>query len=153
MQPDAPPKPYKLGILAGGGELPRLLIQACRRLGRDVFVIAFKDQCDPQTVEDVDHAWVRLGAAGKSILHLKDNAVVDLVMAGRIRRPSVTALMAIRTVIAFWNLADSRNRWTLPSGPDCSGGMRRKLPSWLVVSFMPVCTRALPCPIVLGAIL
>jgi len=89
----------KLGILAGGGELPRLLIQACREAGRDVFVIAFKGQCDPQTTEAVDHAWVRLGASGTSIALLKNNGVEELVMAGRISRPSVTALMPdVRTV-------------------------------------------------------
>jgi len=91
----------KLGILAGGGELPRLLIQACRKAGRDVFVIAFKDQCDQQTTTDADHAWVRIGAAGKSIKLLKNNGVVDLVMAGRIRRPSIAALMPDARAIKF----------------------------------------------------
>jgi len=97
MPPDAP----KLGILAGGGELPRLLIQSCRKAGRDVFVIAFKGQCDAETVVDVDHAWVRLGAAGKSIQLLKANAAQDLVMAGHIRRPSMTALMPDARAIRF----------------------------------------------------
>lgn len=83
----------KLGILAGGGELPRLLIETCRRTGRGVFVIAFKNQCDVETVSGVDHAWVRLGAAGRAIQLLKENGVEDLVMAGRIRRPSAAALM------------------------------------------------------------
>lgn len=97
MPSDAP----KLGILAGGGDLPRLLIQACQKAGRDVFVIAFKDQCDAQTVAGIDHAWVRLGAAGKSIEALKNAGVVDLVMAGHIRRPSVTALMPDARAVRF----------------------------------------------------
>jgi len=97
MPPDAP----KLGILAGGGELPRLLIQSCRAVGRDVFVIAFKGQCDEETLAGVDHAWVRLGAAGKSIQLLKDNGVRELVMAGHIRRPSMTALMPDARAIRF----------------------------------------------------
>jgi DUF1009 family protein len=96
-----PPEAPKLGILAGGGDLPRLLIQACQKSGREVFVIAFKDQCDAQTVADVDHAWVRLGAAGKSIQALKDAHVIDLVMAGRIRRPSMTALMPDARAMRF----------------------------------------------------
>ncbi|HEY9080711.1 LpxI family protein [Magnetovibrio sp.] len=97
MPPDAP----KLGILAGGGELPRLLIQSCRDQGRGVFVIAFKGQCDAETVEGVDHAWVRLGAAGASIKLLKDNGVTELVMAGHIRRPSMAALMPDARAIRF----------------------------------------------------
>jgi len=101
-KPDAP----KLGILAGGGELPRLLIRTCREQGREVFVIAFKGQCDAETVTDVDHApvdhaWVRLGAAGTSIKLLNDHGVQDLVMAGHIRRPSVTALMPDARAIRF----------------------------------------------------
>lgn len=91
----------KLGILAGGGELPRLLIQTCRDQTRDVFVVAFKDQCDPQTTEGVDHAWVRLGAAGQAIKHLRDNGVEELVMAGRIKRPGVAALMPDTRALKF----------------------------------------------------
>jgi len=83
----------KLGILAGGGELPRLLVNACHVADRDVFVIAFKGQCDRQTTCGVDHAWVRLGAAGQTIQRLRDNGVEDLVMAGRIRRPGIASLM------------------------------------------------------------
>ena len=91
----------KLGILAGGGELPRLLIQTCAQAGRGVFVIAFKGQCDEETVQGVDHAWVRLGAAGKSIQYLKDNAVAQLVMAGRISRPGISSLMPDARTIKF----------------------------------------------------
>ncbi|MFC1672821.1 LpxI family protein [Pseudomonadota bacterium] len=91
----------KLGILAGGGELPRLLIQACQSAGRPVFVIAFKGQCDKKTTADVDHAWVRIGAAGKSIELLKANGVEELVMAGRIQKPSVSQLMPDARTLKF----------------------------------------------------
>lgn len=91
----------KLGILAGGGELPRLLIAACREAGRDVFVVAFKDQCDTQTTVGVDHAWVRLGAAGAALKALRKNGVKDLVMAGRIKRPSFTGLMPDVSAVRF----------------------------------------------------
>lgn len=98
MPPDTLPK---LGILAGGGELPRLLIEACRASGRAVFVIALKSQCDPETTQGVDHAWVRIGAAGKAIDVLKANDVVELVMAGRIRKPSMAQLMPDARTMKF----------------------------------------------------
>ena len=98
MPPDTLPK---LGILAGGGELPRVLIAACRAQGRDVFVVALKSQCDPQTTQGVDHAWVRMGAAGKAIDTLKANNVVELVMAGRIRKPSMAQLMPDARAMKF----------------------------------------------------
>ena len=82
----------KLGILAGGGALPARIIARCRQTERDFFVIAIEDQTRPETVADVPHAWVRLGAAGKVLALLHDAGVQDLVMAGAIRRPSLGAL-------------------------------------------------------------
>lgn len=84
--------PRKLGILAGGGPLPVRLIQSCRASGRQFFVAAFEDQTDPETVEGVPHAWVRLGAAGTLVEKLREAGVEDLVFAGRVRRPSLSAL-------------------------------------------------------------
>ena len=52
-----------LGILAGSGALPGRLIEACAKTGRPVFVLAFIGAADPAVVENVPHAWVRLGQA------------------------------------------------------------------------------------------
>lgn len=81
-----------LGIVAGGGDLPRRLIDACTGQGRPFFVIAFRDQTDPETVVGTPHVWLRLGAAGEALSVLRDRGVGQLVMAGRIRRPSLAAL-------------------------------------------------------------
>lgn len=40
-------KNKKLGIIAGGGTLPRSLIEHCRKTGRDFFVIAVEGNADP----------------------------------------------------------------------------------------------------------
>ena len=82
----------KLGILAGNGELPVRLIAACRASGRPVFVLAFEGQTDASLVEGVAHAWCRLGAAGTAFKLLRENGVQDLVMAGRVTRPSLAEL-------------------------------------------------------------
>jgi DUF1009 family protein len=82
----------KLGILAGSGELPRRIVEACRATGRPCFVLAFEDFCEPATVADVPHAWVRLGAGGEGMKRLHENGVEELVMAGGVRRPSLWAL-------------------------------------------------------------
>jgi len=89
----------KLGILAGGGELPARLIGACRRNGRDVFVLAFEGQTNPATVQGVDHAWTRLGQGGAALAALRAAGVAELVMAGAITRPSLSELRPdLRTV-------------------------------------------------------
>jgi DUF1009 family protein len=81
-----------LGILAGGGELPAQLIEACRLDGRSVFVLAFEGHTDPATVDGVAHAWIRLGAAASVFEILKQAGVSELVLAGAITRPSIAEL-------------------------------------------------------------
>lgn len=92
----------KLGILAGGGSLPNLIIEACRQSGRELFVVAFEDQADADLVSDVPHAWVRLGAAGKTLKLLKDASVEELILAGRITRPTMAALRPDAKAVEFF---------------------------------------------------
>jgi UDP-2,3-diacylglucosamine hydrolase len=82
----------KLGILAGAGELPLRVIEACRASSRPIFVLAFEGSADPAVTEGVPHAWVRLGAAGEGLRLLRENGVEELVMAGGVRRPSLRSL-------------------------------------------------------------
>ncbi len=93
--------PPKLGILAGGGELPAKIIQACQDGGRDFFVVAFEEQAEKGAFDDVPHVWVRLGAAGKSIEHLRQAGCKELVMAGAVRRPSISALRPDKWLTQF----------------------------------------------------
>jgi DUF1009 family protein len=82
----------KLGLIAGSGTVPRQLIEACRGSGRPVFVIALEGQTDAATVAGVDHVWVKLGAAARTIQALKDAHVEELVLVGPIQRPSLVTL-------------------------------------------------------------
>jgi DUF1009 family protein len=82
----------KLGIVAGGGRLPRRLVEACRAAGRDVFVLALEGSADPETLRGVPHAWCRMGAAVMGLSLLRQNNVTELVLAGSVRRPSLVAL-------------------------------------------------------------
>ena len=85
-------RPPKLGILAGGGALPRHLIAAARAQGRDVFVVAFHGQTEPATAEAAPSFWTHLGNAGETLSRLHGEGVEDLVLAGPIRRPSLLQL-------------------------------------------------------------
>ncbi len=84
--------PPKLGILAGGGPLPAQLIAACKASGRSLFVLAFKGETDPATVVDVEHAWIRVGAAGTGMELLRRAGCEELVLAGPVRRLSPASL-------------------------------------------------------------
>ena len=85
--------PGKLGILAGGGELPQLLIRKCGDLGRPVHVIALTGHAEPAVVEMSPHDWVRLGAAAEAFSKLRDAGAEEVVFAGKIHRPSLRELM------------------------------------------------------------
>lgn len=82
----------KLGIIAGGGDLPARLVAACRAEGREHFVLALHDQTSAETVETTPHAWIGLGQVGAGFAALHDAACVELVLAGRVRRPSLREL-------------------------------------------------------------
>jgi DUF1009 family protein len=82
----------KLGILAGGGMLPALVRDACRKDDRPYHVIVFEGQGDPAEFADDSHAVVRLGAGGATIKNLKNADCTSMVLAGSIRRPSMKEL-------------------------------------------------------------
>jgi DUF1009 family protein len=82
----------KLGIIAGAGDLPRRVIEACRAADRDVFVLGIVGETDPSILAGVPHAVIRLGAAGEGFRLLHEASVRELVFAGGIRRPTVASL-------------------------------------------------------------
>lgn len=82
----------KLGILAGGGELPLRLIEACIAQNRPYFVLGFEGAADKEALGNALHAQVRLGAIGEALDTLKAADVKELVLAGRIKRPSLANL-------------------------------------------------------------
>ena len=82
----------KLGIIAGGGELPYRLVNACRENDQPFFIVAFEGQTDPTILPGNDYMMTRLGAAGRILNTLKAHNIDDLVIIGSIRRPSLPEL-------------------------------------------------------------
>ncbi|MCC7271276.1 MAG: UDP-2,3-diacylglucosamine diphosphatase LpxI [Alphaproteobacteria bacterium] len=82
----------KLGIIAGGGVLPARAVAACRAEGRPYFILGLEGVTDPETLAGSPHAVARLGAAATVLEHLRANRVEEIVLAGRVPRPSLAAL-------------------------------------------------------------
>src|SRR5262245_42819068 len=82
----------KLAILAGGGQLPLNIVEACRSVGREVFVIALEGCATPGSFESVPHAWASLGAVGRMYGLMRSNGVGEVVLAGSVKRPSLSEL-------------------------------------------------------------
>ncbi|PJB73056.1 MAG: DUF1009 domain-containing protein [Alphaproteobacteria bacterium CG_4_9_14_3_um_filter_47_13] len=81
-----------LGIIAGGGIVPQLLLHACDKAGQDVFVIAFEGQTDPEILKNRPSMLTRIGAAGQIIRTLRSRDIKDLVFIGSVRRPGLVGL-------------------------------------------------------------
>ncbi|MBY0406966.1 MAG: UDP-2,3-diacylglucosamine diphosphatase LpxI [Rickettsiales bacterium] len=81
-----------LGIVAGGGRLPQQLIECCRAQGREFFVVGLEGFADKDMLQGLPHATVRLGAVGESLAHFRRAGATELVLAGRVKRPSIVSL-------------------------------------------------------------
>lgn len=84
----------RIGLIAGNGRFPFLVLQAARRLGHPVTVVALKEETFPdidaaaQAAEDgtaADVHWLSLGQLGACIAVLKANGVRRAVMAGQVK--------------------------------------------------------------------
>ena len=81
-----------VGIVAGGGALPRTLAASLKDRGVRSVILAVVDQTDPETAAAHPHLWVSLGQVGRALAFFKSQGVRQLVMAGKFHRPSLGAL-------------------------------------------------------------
>ena len=82
----------KLGILAGGGTLPRAVADAAAASGRKVHILAFEGFCEPATVAGYAHDWIGLAKVGRLFAALRAAACVEIVLAGPVRRPGLAQI-------------------------------------------------------------
>jgi DUF1009 family protein len=80
-----------LGIIAGGGTLPRAVAQSARQSGKSVFIVALRGAAD-DAIGEFPHAWVSLGEAGKVLRLLREHDCGDVLLAGRVSRPRFSDL-------------------------------------------------------------
>ena len=81
----------KLGLIAGNGRFPFLVLDAARGAGHDVTVIALKEETFPELAELAARPpaapvhWISIGQLGACISALKAARVERAVMAGQVR--------------------------------------------------------------------
>ncbi|OFV90985.1 MAG: hypothetical protein A3H95_17145 [Acidobacteria bacterium RIFCSPLOWO2_02_FULL_64_15] len=87
----------RLGLIAGNGKFPFLILDAARAAGYDVTVIAIEEEAFPDLAEAAARLpaatlhWVSLGQLGKCIKLLKEASVTEVVMAGQVRHTKLFA--------------------------------------------------------------
>ena len=93
----------KLGIIAGGGSIPKLLIDYIKSKQIPHFVLAVEGNADRAHFDEtVNHKWIRIGQAGTGFKLLKDEEVQDVVMIGTIHRPTLQELVPDFRTTAFF---------------------------------------------------
>jgi DUF1009 family protein len=84
----------KLGLIAGNGKFPFLVLDAARAQGHDVTVIATREEA----FKDLDAAaaqarapihWISIGQLGTCISLLKDAGATHAVMAGQVKHTKI----------------------------------------------------------------
>lgn len=80
-----------IGLIAGNGRFPFLVLRAARQLGHDVTVVAIKGEAFPELEALADELgrttleWISLGSLGSCIRAMTRTGVTQAVMAGQVK--------------------------------------------------------------------
>ena len=85
----------ELGLIAGNGRFPFLVLDAARAMGHEVVVIGIKEEAS-KDIEDAaarppraDVHWVSIGQLGTFLKILEDNKITQAVMAGQVKHVKI----------------------------------------------------------------
>jgi len=86
----------RLGLIAGNGRFPFLVLDAARAQGHDVTIVAAKEETFPELTDAARRHgaaihWISLGQLGKCISVLRDAGVTHAVMAGQVKHTKIFA--------------------------------------------------------------
>jgi len=80
----------KLGLIAGNGQFPFLVIEAAHRAGAQVAVAAIREETDPSIEKIADRlTWVGIGQLGKMLKFFKNEGVDKAIMAGQVKHVQI----------------------------------------------------------------
>ena len=85
----------RLGLIAGNGAFPFLVLDAARRLGHAVTVIAVEHEASPELAAAAarppasEFHWVPIGHLGRAIELMRASGVTRAVMAGQVKHTSL----------------------------------------------------------------
>lgn len=105
----------RLGLIAGNGKFPFLVLDAARAQGHDVTVIATKEEAFPELNDAAARHgapihWISIGQLGKCISLLKDAGATHAVMAGQVKHTRIFGgILPDLTFIAVLRQLTSRN--------------------------------------------
>jgi DUF1009 family protein len=104
-----------IGLIAGNGRFPFLVLQGARSLGHDVTVVGVKEEAFPDLETAAREAgsafhWVSLGHLGKCIKILKAAGVTRAVMAGQVKHVKIfSGIVPDLTLLSVLTRLKARN--------------------------------------------
>ena len=80
----------KLGLIAGNGKFPFLVLEGAKRAGATVAVAAIREETDPaiETLAD-SLTWVGIGQLGKMLRFFKNEHIDKAIMAGQVKHVQI----------------------------------------------------------------
>ena len=105
----------RIGLVAGNGRFPFLVLQGARALGHDVTVIAVKEEAAPELeaaarAAQAELHWVSLGHLGRCIKLLKAAGVSRAVMAGQVKHVKIfSGIVPDLTLLSVLTRLKARN--------------------------------------------
>jgi len=100
-----------IGVIAGGGQFPRLFIEAAKKSGKNLIVVGFKSETEDDVVSAADQfIWVKLGQVGKVIRYFKKHSVSEAVFLGTITKTRIFRdLFLDFKALSVWKKMDRRH--------------------------------------------
>lgn len=105
----------KIGLIAGNGKFPFLVLQGARSLGHDVTIVAIKEEAfldleGSAREARADFHWVSLGQLGTCIKILKAAGISQAVMAGQVKHVKIfSGIMPDRALLSVLTRLKARN--------------------------------------------
>ena len=80
----------RYAMIAGCGRFPLLALEAARKLGDDVVVVAIKEEAAPEVETLASRCyWISLGELGRLIGILKSEGLTEVMMTGQVKHTSI----------------------------------------------------------------
>jgi hypothetical protein len=80
----------KIGLIAGNGRFPFLVIEGAHRVGAEVAVAAIREETDPAIETIADRlTWVGIGQLGKMLRFFRNEGVEKAIMAGQVQHVQI----------------------------------------------------------------
>lgn len=82
----------KIGLIAGSGNLPLLIIEECSKKGIKPYVVLIKDFAKEEDYKHLNNITINFGNVGKALSFFKKNKVKHVVFAGAVKKPDLKTI-------------------------------------------------------------